>query len=113
MKKLLFMAAAAIAVAACTTQKQAEPEKTKAQQLMERLDSLRQKGIMFGHQDDPFYGLTWEYQNDSSDVKNTCGDYPAVMGFELGGIEMGDVKSLDSVPFTKITEEIAQPVDHD
>ena len=106
MKKLLFMAAAAIAVAACTTQKQAEPEKTKAQQLMERLDTLRQKGIMFGHQDDPFYGLTWEYQNDSSDVKNTCGDYPAVMGFELGGIEMGDVKSLDSVPFTKITEEI-------
>ena len=86
MKKLLFMAAAAIAVAACTTPKQAEPEKTKAQQLMERLDTLRQKGIMFGHQDDPFYGLTWEYQNDSSDVKNTCGDYPAVMGFSSSAV---------------------------
>ena len=106
MRKLFVMAVGAMMIVACTTQKQAEPEKTQAQQLMERLDTLRQKGYMFGHQDDPFYGLTWEYQKDSSDVKNVCGDYPAVMGFELGGIEMGDVKSLDSVPFTKITEEI-------
>ena len=75
-------------------------------QLFERLDALRQKGYMFGHQDDPFYGLTWEYQTDSSDVKNTCGDWPAVMGFELGGIEMGDQKNLDSVPFTRMTQEI-------
>ena len=73
---------------------------------MERLDALLQRGYMFGHQDDPFYGLTWEYMRDSSDVKNVCCDYPAVMGFEVGGIEMGDEKSLDSVPFTKITEEI-------
>ena len=105
MKKIFVLAVTALVVA-CTTTKQAEPAKTGAQQLMERLDSLRQKGIMYGHQDDPFYGLTWEYQQDSSDVKNVCGDYPAVVGFELGGIEMGDVKSLDSVPFTKITEEI-------
>ena len=26
------------------------------------------------------------------------------MGFELGGIEMGDAKNLDSVPFTKMRE---------
>ena len=106
MKKYITMAIAAIALAACTTQKQAEPEKTAAQQLMERLDTLRSKGYMFGHQDDPFYGLTWDYQPDSSDVKNVCGDWPAVMGFELGGIEMGDAKNLDSVPFTKMREEI-------
>ena len=105
MKNIWMLIAMAVMVA-CSTQKQAEPEKTQAEQLMERLDTLRQKGYMFGHQDDPFYGLTWEYQKDSSDVKNVCGDYPAVMGFELGGIEMDDAKSLDSVPFTKITEEI-------
>ena len=100
------MAFATVAVVACTTQKQAEPEKTVAQQLMERLDTLRSKGYMFGHQDDPFYGLTWAYDQDSSDVKNVCGDWPAVMGFELGGIEMGDAKNLNSVPFTRMTEEI-------
>ncbi len=92
-------------IAACTTKKE-ETELTGAQKLKNRLIALQEKGIMYGHQDDPFYGLTWEYQKDSSDVKNTCGDYPAVMGFELGGIEMGDAKSLDSVPFTRITEEI-------
>ena len=101
-----LLAAATFAMFACTTTKNAEPEKTGAQQLFERLDSLRQKGYMFGHQDDPMYGLTWEYDKDSSDVKNVCGDYPAVMGFELGGIEMADAKSLDSVPFTRITEEV-------
>jgi hypothetical protein len=106
MKKILTMAIVAVVVAACTTKKQAEPEKTVAQQLMERLDTLRSKGYMFGHQDDPFYGLTWDYQPDSSDVKNVCGDWPAVMGFELGGIEMGDAKNLDSVPFTRMAEEI-------
>ena len=102
----ILLAAATLSMLACTTAKNAEPEKTGAQQLFERLDSLRQKGYMFGHQDDPMYGLTWEYDKDSSDVKNVCGDYPAVMGFELGGIEMADAKSLDSVPFTRITEEV-------
>lgn len=105
MKKILVVVVATMAIVACSTTKKAEPAKTGAQQLIERLDTLRQKGIMYGHQDDPFYGLTWEYQQDSSDVKNVCGDYPAIMGFELGGIEMGDEKSLDSVPFTKITQE--------
>ena len=108
MKKFFVMAIVALAVVACSTQKQTEPEKTQAQQLFERLDTLRQKGYMFGHQDDPFYGLTWEYQKDSSDVLNVCGDWPAVMGFEIGGIEMGDEKNLDSVPFTRMTEEIVK-----
>ena len=99
------MAAVATAMVACAP-RQAEPPKTVAQQLTDRLDSLLQKGIMFGHQDDPMYGLTWAYDKDSSDVRNVCGDYPAIMGFDLGGIEMGDAKNLDSVPFTRITEEI-------
>jgi len=104
----------ALLLTACGGQKktanesESEPEgpKTIAEQLYQRLDSLRQVGIMYGHQDDPMYGLTWEYEADSSDVKNVCGDYPAVMGFDLGGIEMGDRKNLDSVPFSRMTEEI-------
>jgi len=74
--------------------------------LLQRLKDLSTRGIMFGHQDDPFYGLGWQWDRDRSDVLAVCGDYPAVMGFELGGIEMGDAKSLDSVPFTRIREEL-------
>ena len=73
---------------------------------IDRLQQLQQRGYMFGHQDDPFYGLTWEWERGRSDVLETCGDYPAVMGFDLGGIEVGDEKNLDSVPFTRIREEL-------
>ena len=72
MKKILVMVLVAMTIVACAT-KNAEPQKAAAQQLLERLDSLLQKGIMYGHQDDPMYGLTWEYDKDSSDVKNVCG----------------------------------------
>ncbi|MBQ6750037.1 MAG: beta-mannosidase [Bacteroidaceae bacterium] len=84
---------------------QAAP-KTPAQQLLERMRKLQKKGYMYGHQDDPFYGLTWEWEKGRSDTKELVGDYPAVMGFDLGGIEMGDSKNLDSVPFQRIREEI-------
>ena len=76
------------------------------QQGIERLSRLQQHGCMFGHQDDPFYGISWKWELGRSDVLECCGDYPAVMGFDLGGIEMGDEKNLDSVPFTRIREEL-------
>ena len=77
-----------------------------AQQLIERLAKIQKKGYMYGHQDDPFYGITWEWELGRSDTKDLVGDYPAVMGFDLGGIEVGDQKNLDSVPFNRIREEI-------
>ncbi len=79
---------------------------TTAQLLTARLGKLQKKGIMFGHQDDPFYGLGWSYEGGRSDVRDLVGDYPAVMGFELGGIEVGDDKNLDSVPFQVMRREI-------
>lgn len=80
--------------------------KTPAQKLADRLRTIQKRGYMMGHQDAPFYGLTWEWTPGRCDVKETCGDYPAVMGFDLGGIEMGDEKNLDSVPFTRIHDEL-------
>ena len=106
MKKAILIAVAAIAVVACTSKKPVEPEMTQAQQLEALLASLQQKGYMAGHQDDPFYGVGWAYEDGKSDVLLSVGDYPAVMGFELGGIEMGDEKNLDSVPFARIHDEL-------
>lgn len=79
---------------------------TPAQKLIQRMQNIQKKGYMYGHQDDPFYGITWDWDLDRSDTYELVGDYPGVMGFELGGIEMGDAKSLDSVPFTRIREEV-------
>ena len=83
-----------------------KPQPTPREALLSRLDALQQQGCMFGHQDDPFYGIGWEYEDGRSDVLETCGDWPAVMGFDLGGIEMGDSKNLDSVPFDCIRQQI-------
>jgi hypothetical protein len=86
--------------------KPAETTMPQSQQLEERLCSLLHSGYMAGHQDDPFYGIGWAYEEGRSDVLQSVGDYPAVMGFELGGVEMGDEKNLDSVPFTRIHDEL-------
>lgn len=64
-------------------------QKSPARQLLERLKKLQKRGVMMGHQDDPFYGTTWKWDYGKSDVKAVCGQYPAVMGFELGKIELG------------------------
>ena len=80
--------------------------KSPAQQLIERLAKIQKQGYMYGHQDDPFYGITWDWEQGRSDTKELVGDYPGVMGFDLGGIEVGDKKNLDSVPFNRIREEI-------
>jgi mannan endo-1,4-beta-mannosidase len=74
--------------------------------LFQSLYELKNKGIMFGHQDDLMYGYNWWYEKDRSDTKENAGDYPAVAGFELGHIELGGERSLDSVNFMQIAEQI-------
>jgi mannan endo-1,4-beta-mannosidase len=74
--------------------------------LFRSLYNLQKKGVMYGHQDDLMYGSTWWYIKDRSDTKDFTGDYPAVAGFELGHLELGNERSLDSVSFAQIAEQI-------
>jgi mannan endo-1,4-beta-mannosidase len=74
--------------------------------LFRSLFNLQSKGVMYGHQDDLMYGSTWWYVKDRSDTKDFTGDYPAVAGFELGHLELGKERSLDSVSFAQIAEQI-------
>jgi mannan endo-1,4-beta-mannosidase len=76
--------------------------------LYNNLKKLAQKGFMFGHQDDLAYGVNWKYENGRSDVKDVTGDYPAVYGWELGGLEAGQDKNLDGVPFKKMRQFIKE-----
>lgn len=81
-------------------------QKSSASQLLKRMKKLQKRGIMIGHQDDPVYGHTWKWEKGHSDVKDICGDYPAVMGFELGSIEIGKKENLDGVSFERMRQEI-------
>lgn len=74
--------------------------------LLENLKEISSQGFMFGHQDDPLYGVIWEGDSGRSDVESVVGDYPAVMGFDIGRIEHGNEKNIDNVSFDKIRHEI-------
>jgi len=75
--------------------------------LYNNLKRLAARGYMFGHQDDLAYGVEWKYKEGRSDVKDVTGDYPAVYGWELGGLERpNSEENLDRVPFKKMKQFI-------
>ena len=112
MKKTLFSILLAIGFVSCGPSKQQENEQAhpvrtpEAEALLSNLKQIPKKGYMFGHHDDTAYGIGWEFEKGRSDVRSVCGDYPAVISFDLGHIELGDSVSLDKVPFNKIRQEI-------
>ncbi len=82
-------------------------KETKA--LYQHLFKLRAKGVLFGHQDAMAYGLNadksrWIGGNNTSDVKTITGEHPAIIGQDLGHLELDHTVNLDSVPFQHIRE---------
>jgi hypothetical protein len=104
MKTFLFILIWCICfVSEAAKPKPADPKATKETvNLYRNMIKLQHKGLMFGHQDDLPYGYGWFYEEGRSDIKDVCGDYPAVYGWELGHLELGAPYSLDSVRFDKI-----------
>jgi len=57
---------------------------TKA--LYSQLWAIQTKGTMFGHHDDLLYGTKWIAQPGGSDIKDVCGDFPAVFSVDFAEI---------------------------
>ena len=115
MKRLLILAA--LALAACSTGNK-KPMETPKDQLVHTLFSYAESGkIAYGHQDDLFYGHTWrveDWENDAlerSDVKDVTGRYPMILGCDLGGIELGADKNLDGIPFGLMRKAVQKQVE--
>lgn len=85
--------------------KKATPETVS---LYKKLNLLSQKGYLFGHQDDLAYGVKWKYEDGRSDIKDVVGDYPAVYGWDIAGLERNDAKNIDGIPFTKMKQYIEE-----
>ncbi|MCC9167011.1 glycoside hydrolase family 26 protein [Pontibacter harenae] len=102
---LTWFAASVCLLSSCS-QKFYQPINAQAtsetKNLYANLKRISEKGIMFGHQDDPAYGIGWKYEAGRSDVKEVVGDYPAVVGWDLGHLELGHTVNLDSVPFDQM-----------
>lgn len=105
---------AGVLLAACNSSSRSRMEETadyfqrtqQTEALLANLKKSAQRGVLFGHHDDTVYGIGWEGDEGRSDVKSVCGDYPAVISFDLGELELGGDASLDKVPFGKIRQEI-------
>ena len=80
-------------------------------ELYNRLFKSLDKGIMVGHQDALAYGHGWYKEAGRSDVKDVTGDYPSVVGWELGHIEIGAQFNLDSVYFSDMKHYIKETYD--
>lgn len=76
--------------------------------LYNNLFQWKTKGVMLGHQDDLAYGHSWYKEPQRSDVKELVGDYPAVIGWELGDLELGKEHNLDSVYFSDMRTYIQE-----
>ena len=81
---------------------------TQTVNLYNNLKKLLNIGVMFGHQDDLAYGVGWEYMPGRSNTKDAAADYPAVYGWDLGHLELDALYNLDSVPFAKMKDYIAE-----
>ena len=117
-KKIIsLMTVVALALAACggkSTPTTAPVERSaETVQMLQKMQAIAASGsYMFGHQDDVVYGHTWNgcigdpAFEGRSDTREVCGDYPGIIGFDLGRLELGHDKNLDGVPFDKMRREI-------
>lgn len=117
MKRCLVVFIAGLMLISCNQKKEIMYEHipvdkdvtTETVELYNRLFKLMDKGIMVGHQDALAYGHSWYKESGRSDVKDVAGDYPAVVGWELGHVEIGGAEfNLDSVYFSDMKQYIKE-----
>jgi len=86
-----------------------DPKATRqTQALFENLRALSGKSILFGHQDALAYGVTWNGELNRCDVKEVCGAYPAVFGWDVGKLAKNNMYNIDSVHFEQMKHWIQQ-----
>lgn len=101
-----------LALATCNAPKLNDPADKMAtvetRELYHSMQRLQPAGILFGHHDDTGYGVGWQYDKDSSDVKAVCGSYPAVYGWDLAKIEHDSPNDINGLPFTVQTRRVKE-----
>ncbi len=74
------------------------------------LVQIGRSGVAFGHQESTAYGFNWTHSGfpSNSDVLRVAGDYPAVIGFDLGKIERGNSENISGLRFNLMKELIKE-----
>ena len=101
-----------IALASCGRKKASDPlaDTGRTQRTENLLANMKAQadsaGFMFGHCDDTVYGIGWHGDSARSDVYSVCNDYPAIISFDLTGVEHNDSATKDGVAMTRLRQEI-------
>ncbi len=75
----------------------ADPEATpETRALYSNLWAIREKGWIFGHQNDLLNGRKWQYTEGGSDTKDVCGDYPGIYALDVASFMDGRTVALQS-----------------
>lgn len=84
----------------------------RTERLLAHLSSTASRGFLFGQQDATLSaeGST-HIDSVKPDVQDVCGDSPALVGFEMGGIEKDGSANVFSTPFSAIRREIVAQFD--
>ena len=80
----------------------ADPDATpETKALYSNLWAIKEKGWIFGHQNDLINGRKWRYTEGRSDTKEVCGDYPGVFAVDVASFMDGrkvPLQTLDENP---------------
>lgn len=75
---------------------------TRTENLQANLLSFEERGAMVGQMYATAEGIGWQGDSCHSDLHEVTGDYPAVVGYELAGIESGKARNVDGIDTTLI-----------
>ena len=95
-----FAVALILTACACTGVSQKDSLRSRLE------DAAASSDPFYGHQDDLMYGHSWRCDSTlvSSDIFDVAGAYPAILGIDLGGIELGSAKNIDRNDFSLMRE---------
>ncbi len=70
--------------------KMVDPDATPATKaLYSNLWAIREKGWIYGHQNDLINGRKWQYEVGRSETKDVCGDYPGIFAVDVASFMDG------------------------
>lgn len=70
--------------------KMVDPDATPATKaLYSNLWAIRDKGWIYGHQNDLINGRKWQYEEGRSETKDVCGDYPGIFAVDVASFMDG------------------------
>lgn len=98
MRRIAYLILSILAITSCSKSKKTYEElgssglTTRTENLRRNLMAYEDRGVMLGQMYATAEGIGWQGDSCRSDLNEVTGDNPAVVGYELAGIESGQEK---------------------